>query len=190
MPTIGFSDLRKGAVMEIDGQPYEVLDYQKHKMQQRAPVTRIKMRNLFSGAVTEKTFQAYHTTFTTVDIETRESQYLYNDGSFYHFMDLDGYEQFELSEEKMGDSLNFLKDQAIVEISFYKGTLLSVKMPTFVNLIVSDSPPGLKGDTAQGGTKPATLETGFELNVPLFIKEGETIKVDTRTGTYVERANS
>ena len=176
--------------MEIDGQPYEVLDYQKHKMQQRAPVTRIKMRNLFSGAVTEKAFQAYHTTFTTVDIETRESQYLYNDGSFYHFMDLDGYEQFELSEEKMGDSLNFLKDQAIVEISFYKGTLLSVKMPTFVNLIVSDSPPGLKGDTAQGGTKPATLETGFELNVPLFIKEGDTIKVDTRTGTYAERATT
>ena len=189
MASIGFSDLHRGLNIEIDGQPYEVVEYTRHKMQQRAPVTRVKVRNLLSGSVTEKTFQAYETSFTPADVESRECQYLYTDGQFYHFMDLESFDQHQLAKEQIGDSLNFLKEEFSLEITFYNGAIIGVKLPTFVNLKVTISPPGLKGDTAQGGTKPATLETGHNLNVPLFINEGDTIKVDTRDGKYVERAN-
>ncbi|MCZ6866173.1 MAG: elongation factor P [Dehalococcoidia bacterium] len=187
MATIGFGDLRKGMTIEIDGQPYEVMDYTRHKMQQRAPVTRVKVRNLLNGSVTEKTFQAYETSFTPADVDIRPSQYLYSDGEFFHFMDLETYDQYQLTRAQIGDNISYLKEEITLEISFYKGGIIGTKLPTFVELKVTDSPPGLKGDTAQGGTKPAILETGHSLNVPLFIHEGETIKVDTRNGQYVER---
>ena len=187
MATLNFGDLRKGLAIEIDGQPYEVMDYTRHKMQQRAPVTRVKVKNLLSGSVTEKTFQAYETSFTPADVSSATTQYLYFDGEFYNFMDLETYDQHQLTREQIGDSINYLKEEVTLEISFFSGKIIGVKLPTFVDLQVTDSPPGLKGDTAQGGTKPATLETGHSLNVPLFVNEGETIKVDTRNGQYVER---
>lgn len=189
MASIGFSDLHRGMTIEIDGQPFEVIEYSRHKMQQRAPVTRVKVRNLLTGSVTEKTFQAYETSFTPADVESRESQYLYTDGDFYHFMDLETFDQHELSKDQIGENLNYLKEEGSMAITFYNGRIIGVKLPTFVNLKVAISPPGLKGDTAQGGTKPATLETGHSLNVPLFVTEGDTIKVDTRDGKYVERVN-
>jgi elongation factor P len=189
MASIGFGDLRRGVTIEINDQPYEVIDYTRHKMQQRAPVIRIRVRNLLNGSVTEKTFQAYETSFTPADVDIQESQYLYTDGQFYYFMDMETFDQILITREQIGDNINFLKEQILVEISVYNGAIIGVKMPTFVELKVTDSPPGLKGDTAQGGTKPATLETGHTLNVPLFVHEGETIKVDTRDGKYVERVS-
>ena len=189
MTTIGFSDLRKGLNIELNGQPYEVVDYTRHKMQQRAPVTRLKVRNLLTGAVSEKTFQAYETGFTPADVDSRPSQYLYTDGQFFHFMDIETFDQYQLNKEQIGANINYLKEELILNISFYKGNIIGITLPTFVELKVTDSPPGLKGDTAQGGTKPATLETGLNLNVPLFVKPREIIKVDTRTGQYVERVS-
>jgi elongation factor P len=185
--TISFGDLRRGVALEIDGQPYEVVEYARQRMQQRAPVTRIKVRNLLSGAVSERSFPGSENTFKLADVETKPSQYLYTDGEFYNFMDLETYDQFPITKDKIADSLNYLKEEMSVEVVYYKGQVIAVKVPTFVELKVTNSPPGLKGDTAQGGTKPATLETGLTINVPLFISEGQVIKVDTRTGEYVER---
>jgi elongation factor P len=189
MTSIGFGDLRKGMHIEIDGQPYEVVDYTRHKMQQRAPVTRLRVKNLLNGNVAEKTFQAYETTFTTADVESRPSQYLYTDGQFFHFMDMETFDQYQLDRVQIGQNINFLKEEMTLEISFYKGAIIGLKLPTFVELKVTECPPGLKGDTAQGGTKPARLETGLGLNVPLFVNVGEILKVDTRTGQYVERVS-
>ncbi len=185
--TIGFSDLRRGVTLEIDGQPYEVIEYARQRMQQRAPITRIKMRNLLNGAVSEKSFQAFEADFKLADVETKPCQYLYTDGEFYYLMDLETYDQFPIAKDKVGYALSYLKDEMNVDVVYYKGQIIAVKVPTFVELKVTNSPPGLKGDTAQGGTKPATLETGLNINVPLFISEGQVIKVDTRTGEYVER---
>ena len=151
------------------------------------PSPRVKVKNLLSGSVTEKTFQAYETSFTPADVDSADAQYLYYDGEFYNFMDMETYDQHQLTQDQLGDGLNYLKEEITLEISFYKGAIIGVKLPTFVDLVVTYSPPGLRGDTAQGGTKPATLETGHTLNVPLFVNEGQTIKVDTRNGQYVER---
>ncbi|MQF64972.1 elongation factor P [SAR202 cluster bacterium AC-409-J13_OGT_754m] len=189
MASLGFGDLRKGLNIEIDGQPFEVLDYQRHKMQQRAPVTRIKVRNLLTGSVTEKTFQAYETSFSPADVESRASQYLYTDAVFYFFMDHETYDQYELSKDQIGSNTDFLKEEITIDITFYNGKIIGIKLPTFVDLVVSHSPPGLKGDSAQGGTKPATLETGLNVNVPLFVQEGNVVKIDTRNSQYVERVN-
>jgi elongation factor P len=185
--TISFGDLRRGVTLEIDGQPYEVIEYARQRMQQRAPITRIKMRNLLNGAVSEKSFQASENTFRLADVESKPCQYLYTDGELYNFMDLETYDQFAIPRDKIGDVINYLKEEMTVDVVYYKGQIITVKVPTFVELKVTNSPPGLKGDTAQGGTKPATLETGLTINVPLFISEGQVIKVDTRTGEYVER---
>ena len=187
--SIGFSDLSRGLVIELDGQPWEIIEYQRHKMQQRAPVTRIKMRNLLSGAVVERTFQQYSTGFTPADVDTRPTQYLYTDGEFYFFMDQETFDQYDLTKDILGDSLVYLKEQAMVDVVLYNGSPISVKMPTHVELEVTETPPAFRGDTAQGGNKPATLETGLRVNVPMFITPGTTIRVDTRTGEYTERVS-
>ena len=185
--SINFSDLRKGMAIEVDGQPYEVMDYERHKMQQRAPVTRIKMRNMRDGKVIERTFQSYTTEFSLAPVEQRAAQFLYSDGQFYTFMDMETYDQYPLNKEQLGGIVEYLKEETVLDILFYNDAVINVRLPTFVELTVTDSPPGLKGDTAQGGTKPATLETGLTLQVPLFVHPGEKIKVDTRTGQYIER---
>ncbi len=187
--SINFGDLSRGLVIELDGQPWQIMDYERHKMQQRAPVTRIKMKNLLSGAVVERTFQRYDTQFSIADMSNRPTQYLYTDGEFYYFFDQESFDQYELTKELLGSSLDYLKEQMMVEVVFYKGSAISVNLPTHVELTVVETPPSFRGDTAQGGTKPATLETGLRVTVPMFITQGTVIRVDTRTGAYTERVN-
>ena len=187
--SINFSDLSRNMVIELDGQPWQVMDYERHKMQQRAPVTRIKMKNLLSGAVVERTFQRYDTDFTVAEIDNRETQYLYTDGTYFYFLDQETFDQYELTRETLGDSLNYLKENMMVEMVFYKGSPINLNLPTHVELAVADTPPAFRGDTAQGGNKPATLETGLRINVPMFITPGTVVKVDTRTGQYTERVS-
>ncbi len=187
--SINFSDLSRNMVIELDGQPWQVMDYERHKMQQRAPVTRIKMKNLLSGAVVERTFQRYDTDFTVAEIDNRETQYLYTDGNYFYFLDQETFDQYELTRETLGDTLNYLKENMIAEMVFYKGSPINLNLPTHVELAVADTPPAFRGDTAQGGNKPATLETGLRINVPMFITPGTIVKVDTRTGQYTERVS-
>ena len=187
--SINFSDLNRGLVIELDGAPWMVMDYERHKMQQRAPVTRIKMKNLLSGAVVERTFQRYDTGFTVADIDNRPTQYLYTDGEFYYFLDQETFDQYELTTGILGESLGYLKENAAVEVVFYNGTAISVNLPTHVELEVTETAPSFRGDTAQGGNKPATLETGLRVNVPMFITPGTVVRVDTRTGVYTERVS-
>jgi elongation factor P len=158
-------------------------------MQQRAPVTRIKMKNLLSGTVVERTFQQYHTNFTVAEIDSRQAQYLYTDGTYYFFLDQETFDQYELSKDQLAGTLEYLKENMMVEIIYYKGAPINVSVPTHVELMVVDTPPAFKGDTAQGGNKPATLETGLRVTVPTFITSGSIIKVDTRTGEYTERVS-
>ena len=187
--TINFGDLRRGVAIEVDGQPYEVVDYERHKMQQRAPVTRLKLRNLKDGKVIERTFQSYTTEFSLAQVEARPAQYLYSDGQFYNLMDMETYDQYQLNKEQLGDVINYLKEGTVIDVVFYNENVINVRLPTFVELEVTDTPPGFKGDTAQGGNKPAILETGLTVQVPLFISNGEKIRVDTRSGQYIERAS-
>ena len=187
--SINFGDLSRNMVIELDGQPWQVMDYERHKMQQRAPVTRIKMKNLLSGAVVERTFQRYDTDFTVAEIDNRETQYLYTDGTYFYFLDQETFDQYELTRETLGDSLNYLKENMIAEMVFYKGSPINLNLPTHVELAVAETPPAFRGDTAQGGNKPATLETGLRINVPMFITPGTIVKVDTRTGQYTERVS-
>jgi len=187
--SINFGDLNRGMVIELDGQPWQVIDYERHKMQQRAPVTRIKMKNLLSGAVVERTFQRYDTNFTVAEIDSRQAQYLYTDGTYHFFLDQETFDQYELSKEQLAGTLGYLKENMMVEIIYYKGAPINVNVPTHVELQVVDTPPAFKGDTAQGGNKPATLETGLRVTVPTFITAGSIIKVDTRTGEYTERVS-
>ena len=186
--TINFGDLRRGVAIEVDGQPYEVVDYERQKMQQRAPVTRLRLRNLRDGKLIERTFQSYTTEFSLAQVEDRPAQYLYSDGRFYNFMDMETYDQYQLTKEQLGDIVSYLKEETVIDVIYYNEGVINVRLPTFVDLKVAETPPGFKGDTAQGGTKPATLETGLIVQVPLFISTGDRIRVDTRSGEYTERA--
>ena len=185
---IGVGDLRRGITLELDGEPYQVVEYQQHRMQQRAPVLRLKLRELKTGRLVERSFQAYSVKLALAEVEHRTAQYLYSDDNLYYFMDTTSYDQFPISQEKLGSVLNYLKEQTEVDLLFYQGEAITVELPTTVDLQVVDTPPGVRGDTAQGGTKPATLETGLVVQVPLFVNNGEAIRVDTRTGEYVTRA--
>jgi elongation factor P len=185
--TIGYGELKKGMSIELDGEPYSVVDYERSKMQQRAPVMRIRFRSLRSGRIVDKTFSGYDVSFTPASVDRRSAQYIYRDGDFYYFMDNGTFDQFPMSSDQIANSLNFMVEQTEVELIFYEDNPISLELPITVDLEVSDSPPGVKGDTATGATKLATLETGLELQVPLFVNQGDTIKVDTRTGTYISR---
>ena len=187
--SINFSDLSRGLVIELEGQPWQVMDYERHKMQQRAPVTRIKLKNLISGAVVERTFQRYDTAFSVADMDNREVQYLYTDGEFFYFLDLETYDQYDLTRELLGSNLDYMKEQMVVELLLYNGAPITVNLPTHVELEVKETPPAFRGDTAQGGNKPATLKTGLRINVPMFITNGAVVRVDTRTGEYTERVS-
>jgi elongation factor P len=187
--SINFGDLSRGMVIELEGQPWQIMDYERHKMQQRAPVTRIKMKNLLSGAVVERTFQRYDTAFTVAQIDNRTVQYLYTDGNYYYFLDQETFDQHELTKEQLSGTLEYLKENMMVELVFYKGEPINVNLPTHVELQVVDTPPAFRGDTAQGGNKPATLETGLKITVPMFVTNGTVVRVDTRTGQYTERVS-
>ena len=184
--TVSWGDLRKGMAIEIDGTPYELIDYERQKMQQREPVTKMRLRDLRTGRSMVKTFQS--TQWPVADVETRADQYLYFDGRDYIIMDNETFEQTHLSKGQIGEGVSFLIENMELELVQYKGETLNVRLPTFVNLKVTSTAPGFRGDTATGGGKPATVETGLTLQVPLHIKNGDLIKVDTRTGEYVEKA--
>ena len=186
--TISYSELRRGTVIELEDEPWQVMDWKHTRMQQRAPVLALKLRNLRTGRAIERNVPGNHR-LTLAEVETREAQYMYNDGDYYYFMDMTTFEQNPLSSDQVGDAMQYLKEQDHVQLVIYKGVPISVELPTSVELKVVDTPPSLKGNTAQGSTKPATMETGLKVNIPFFINPGEVIKVDTRTGEYLERVS-
>ncbi|MFC1917627.1 elongation factor P [Chloroflexota bacterium] len=183
---ISGSELRKGVIIELDGKLYQVIEYQHVKMK-RTALARVKMRDIGGGHTTERTFQS-DDKLTKVRLESRAMQYQYNDGDLYHFMDEETFEQLTLNKEQLGDALNFLIENVSVAVTSYKEEIIGVEMPITVNLKITETDPGFKGDTASAGTKPAVIETGFTIQVPLFVNQGDVIKVDTRTGIYLERA--
>jgi len=179
-------DFRKGSTFEMDGQVYNVVDFQHVKPGKGAAFVRTKIKNVITGAVLEKTFNPTEK-FQEAVIERKEMQYLYNDGSLYYFMDLNTYEQIPLNYELVEDAIKFLKENDNAIIKFYKGEAFSVEAPNFVELEVTHTEPGARGDTATNTLKPATVETGATVNVPLFVNTGDRIRIDTRTGEYMER---
>ena len=180
-------ELRKGIIIELDGTLYQVVDYQHVKMK-RTALARVKLRDLTAGHTIERSFQS-NDKLVRVRLESRSMQYLYHDEDIYHFMDTESFEQIEIDRKRLGDVLNYLKESSTVEVSSYKDEIVDIELPVAVELEVIATDPGFKGDTATGGNKPATLETGFTVQVPLFINEGDIIKVDTRSGEYLERTS-
>lgn len=179
-------DFKKGVTFEMDGQIYNIVDFQHVKPGKGAAFVRTKIKNIVTGAVLERTFNPTERVEEAV-IERKEMQYLYNDGSLYYFMDMETYEQLPLNEDIVKDAMRFLKENMMASIKSYKGKVFSVEPPTFVELEVTQTEPGFKGDTATGGSKPAIVETGAQITVPLFINIGDVLKIDTRTGNYIER---
>lgn len=179
-------EFRKGVTVEIDGQVWSIADFLHVKPGKGAAFVRTKLKNVMTGAVLERTFNPTDK-YPKAHIETAKMQYLYNDGTLYTFMDLETYEQVELNHDQVEDAIDFIIENMEVTVRFYKGQAFSVEAPNFVELVVAQTEPGFKGDTATGGTKPAVLETGYKINVPLFVNEGEKIRVDTRTGEYMSR---
>ncbi|MCR4962631.1 MAG: elongation factor P [Firmicutes bacterium] len=183
---ISTNDFKTGVSVEIDGDAYIVVEFQHVKPGKGSAFVRAKLRNTRTGAVIERTFNAGEK-LPKAHLDRREMQYLYHDGTYYVFMDNENYEQSLLSEEQIADSKNFLKENMNLSILFFKGEIIGVDLPGQVELEVVDTEPGIKGDTASGGNKPATLETGAVVRVPFFINTGDRIRVNTKTGEYIER---
>ncbi len=182
------SDIRKGLKMMVDDQPYVVVDFQFVKPGKGQAFTRVKIRNMANGSVLERTYKSGEK-LEPADVEERTLQYIYPDGQDFVFMDAASGEQITVAGDKIGDDARWLSDGMQVAVTVFKGIPIGVSLPAHVTLQIMSSEPGIKGDTASGATKPATLSTGAVVNVPLFVKEGEWIKVDTRDGTYLERVN-
>ena len=182
------SQFRNGLKIVLDSQPYVITYFQHVKPGKGGAFVRTKVKNLLNGKVLEKTFRSGEKV-DEADIEERTMQYLYLDGDNLIFMDQETYDQLPFGAEVVGDSRNFLKENTEVDVLFWNGNAVNIELPAFVELAVSQTDPGMKGDTASGATKPATLETGATVNVPLFIKEGEVLRIDTRSGEYVERVS-
>jgi elongation factor P len=183
---ISTTDFRKGLKVEYKGDPYEIIEFQHVKMGRGGAIVKTKMKNMKTGGVIEETIRSGEK-FPTPELEEKKMQYLYTQDGMYYFMDQESYEQVPLTAEQLGDAKLFLKENAEVKILNYKGLPLNVELPTFAELVIVKTDPGFKGDTASGGGKPATLETGAVVRVPFHINEGDTVKVDTRTGAYIER---
>ena len=184
---VSAGDFRNGVTFDMDGSVYQIIEFQHVKPGKGAAFVRTKIRNVISGAVTERTFNPTDK-FPTAFIERKEMTYSYNDGDLYYFMDPDTYELVPIEEKFLGDSFKFVKEDMVSRILSYKGSVFGLEAPNFVELEVTATEPGVKGDTATNVTKPATVETGAEVKVPLFINEGERIQIDTRTGEYIGRA--
>ena len=184
---ISAGDFRNGLTFDMDGDVMQIIEFQHVKPRKGAASVRTKIRNVITGAVTEKTFNPTEK-FPEAFIERREMEYLYSDDNLYYFMDTETYEQQAIDSQHLGDGFRFVKENTPVKVLSYKGVVFGVEPPNFVELQVVKTDPGFKGNTATNATKPATLETGAEIKVPLFIDEGEMIRVDTRTGEYMERA--
>lgn len=180
-------DFRNGVTFEMDGQVLQVIEFQHVKPGKGAAFVRTKLKNVITGAVVEKTFSPTEK-FENAYVERKEMQYLYNDGELYYFMDMETFEQIPLDAHKLSDNFKFVKENMMCKIISYKGNVFAVEPPMFVELEIVETEPGFKGDTATNTLKPATLETGAVVKVPLFIDVGEVIRIDTRTGEYLERA--
>ena len=180
-------DFRNGSTFELDGNVVSIVEFQHVKPGKGAAFVRAKIKNVMTGAVTERTFNPsdkYQEAF----IERKDMQYLYNDGDLYYFMDNETFEQIPINSSVLSDNFKFVKENMVCKVLSYKGNVFGVEPPLFVELVITQTDAGFKGDIATNATKPATLETGAEIKVPLFIEEGEKIKIDTRTGEYLERA--
>ena len=184
---ISAGDFRNGVTFELDGQVVQVIEFQHVKPGKGAAFVRTKYKNVITGAVVEKSFNP-NDKYPTAFIERKDMEYSYEDGGLYYFMDTETWEQIPISADILGDSFKFVKENMVCKILSYKGNVFGVEPPNFVELKVTKTDPGFKGDTATNATKPATLETGAEIKVPLFIDEGEVIQIDTRTGEYMGRA--
>ena len=180
-------DFKKGLTVEWDGGVWTIVDFQHVKPGKGAAFVRTKIKNIMTGAVIERSFNPTDKMPKAI-VETKEMEYLYNDGDLYYFMDPEPYEQLPLTHDKVEEAIPFMKENTIATIRFFKGDAFSVEAPNFVELQVTDTEPGFKGDTASNTTKPATVETGYTLQVPLFINTGDMLRIDTRTGEYMSRA--
>lgn len=179
-------DLRPGVKVEVDGVPFVVTDYQWVKPGKGGAFMRTKLKNMRTGAVIDRTFRTEEK-LPSAELEEKRVQYMYRSGDEFHFMDTETYEQFFLPEDQLGNARDYLREEMVVTIVSHRGAPLAVEVPTFVELLVAETDPGVRGDTASGGSKPATLETGAVIQVPLFINVGDRLRVDTRTGNYIER---
>ncbi len=183
---ISTGDLKRGVIIEMDRQLFSVMDYQHQKIGRGSAQVRMRLRNVRTGSISDTTVQA-GTKFPRVRLEQRDMQYLYAEENAYYFMDQQTYDQIALTAQQLGDAVNYLKDGMVLQVQFYENEPVAVDLPITVELQIVEAAPGFKGDTAAGGTKPAKTETGLIVNVPLFVNEGERIKIDTRAGTYLER---
>ena len=183
---ISAGDFRNGVTLEIEGNVYQIMEFQHVKPGKGAAFVRTKLKNIINGGVVEKTFRPTEK-FPAARIDRVEMQYLYNDGDLYNFMNTENYDQIALNNETIGDALKFVKENEMVKVCSYNGNVFAVEPPLFVELEITDTEPGFKGDTATGATKPATVETGAVVYVPLFVEQGDKIKIDTRTGEYLSR---
>lgn len=184
---VSAGDFRNGLTFELDGEVYQVIEFQHVKPGKGAAFVRAKIRNVIAGSVIERTFSPTEK-FPTAYVERKEMEYSYNDGDLYYFMDLETYELVPIDKSKLSDNFKFVKENMVCKVMSYKGNVFGVEPPTFVELKVVRTEPGVRGDTATNATKPGTLETGAEIRLPLFINEGDVVRVDTRTGEYLERA--
>ncbi|HET9680490.1 MAG TPA: elongation factor P [Candidatus Limnocylindrales bacterium] len=183
---ISTGELRKGVAIELDGELWQILDYHHIKMGRGSAQVRITLRNIKRGQTVERSFQA-GTKWPRASMERRPVQFLYRDGDDFHFMDTDTYDQFSLRAEQLGEATHYMKDGMLVDRTTYQGETIGVELPVTVDLQVTSTEPGFAGDTASGARKPATLESGLTVQVPLFVSEGDTVRIDTRTGEYQTR---
>ncbi|NLL04532.1 MAG: elongation factor P [Clostridiaceae bacterium] len=183
---ISAGDFRNGVTFELDGNIFQVVEFQHVKPGKGAAFVRTKLKNIVTGATVERTFNPTDK-MPKAHIERKDMQFLYSDDDLYHFMDTESFEQIPLGKDKIGDALKFVKENEIVKILSHKGNVFGIEPPTFVELKIIETEPGFKGDTATGATKPATVETGAVIKVPLFVDSGDVIRIDTRTGEYMER---
>ena len=183
---ISAGDFRNGITLEIEGAVYQIVEFQHVKPGKGAAFVRTKLKNIINGGVVEKTFRPTEK-FPSARIDRVDMQYLYADGDLFNFMNMDNYEQIALAPDVIGDALKFVKENEVVKVCSYNGKVFSVEAPLFVELEITSTEPGFKGDTATGANKPATVETGAQVYVPLFVNEGDVIKIDTRTGEYLSR---
>lgn len=183
---ISAGDFRNGITIEYDNNVYQIIEFQHVKPGKGAAFVRTKLKNIKSSGVIEKSFRPTEK-FPQARIDRKDLQYLYADGDLYYFMDTESYEQMALSKDTVGDALKFVKENEMCKICSHNGSVFSVEPPLFVELVITDTEPGFKGDTATGASKPATVETGAQVNVPLFVNQGDKIKIDTRTGEYLSR---
>ena len=179
-------DFKNGLTIQFENNIYQIIEFQHVKPGKGAAFVRCKLKNIKNGGVVEKTFRPTEK-FENAHIERKEMQYLYNDGGLYYFMNVETFDQIGLTEEQVGDSLKFVKENEMVKICSHNGNVFAIEPPLFVELVVTETEPGFAGNTAQGATKPAVVETGAQVMVPLFVNEGDKLKIDTRTGEYLSR---